>query len=283
MTLRFRLFLLITLTTAFSVALATWTISTATRRSFEASDDQRIAALLGQFRREFERRQTELVRAAERIADTEYFARAAIDLSRAEPDLSAYVNEASRLGVEHALDVVEIVRHDGTIVSSAHWPARFGYKDEWIAQTADWRSAQAFLKSVDLPNEGSMLALVAVRSVSEAERKLHIVTGLAINERFFASLVFPSGMRILLYRHLDPRRDVAAQISGSLPGSEGEKLAPVLEEVRKNARETTRTVFWPDGPETFQVIPLLGRDSELLGAFLVGSSRRELWSLVGSI
>ena len=283
MTLRFRLFLLITLTTAFSVALATWTIATATRRSFEASDDQRIAALLGQFRREFERRQAELVRAAERIAATEYFARAAIDLGRPEPDLSAYVNEASRLGVEHGLDVVEIVRHDGTIVSSAHWPARFGYKDDWIAHTVDWRSAQAFLKSVDLPNEGSMLALVAVRSVSEAERKLHIVTGLAINERFFASLVFPSGMRILLYRHLDPRRDVAAQISGSLPGPEGEKLAPVLEEVRKNARETSRTVLWPDGPETFQVIPLLGRDSELLGAFLVGSSRKELWSLVGSI
>src|SRR5687767_12776439 len=107
MTLRFRLFLLIALTTAFSVALATWTISAATRRSFEASDDQRTAVLLEQFRREFERRQTELVRAAERIVASEFFRRAAVDLGRAEPDLSAYVNEASRLAGEHALDVVE--------------------------------------------------------------------------------------------------------------------------------------------------------------------------------
>ena len=281
MTLRFRLFLLIALTTAFSVALATWTISTATRRSFEASDDQRTAALLEQFRREFERRQTELVRAAERIVASEFFRRAAVDLGQAEPDLSAYVNEASRLAGEHALDVVEIVRHDGTIVSSAHWPARFGYKDDWAAHTKG--STQAFLKSMDLPNEGSMLALVAVRSVSEGERKLHIVTGLAINERFFESLVFPSGMRILLYRHLDPRRDVAAQISGSLPGPEGQRLAPVLEDVRKSGREATRTVVWPDGPETFQVIPLLGKELEWLGAFLVGSSRRELLALVGRI
>jgi signal transduction histidine kinase len=281
MTLRLRLFLLIALTTAFSVALATWTISTATRRSFEASDDQRTAALLEQFRREFQRRQTELVRAAERIVATEFFNRAAIDLGRSEPDLSAYVNEASRLAGEHALDVVEIVRHDGTIVSSAHWPARFGYKDDWVAHTKE--STQAFLKSVDLPNEGSMLALVAVRSFSEGDKKLHIVTGLAINERFFASLVFPSGMRILLYRHLDPRRDVASQVSGSLPGVEGQRLAPVLEEVRKSAREATRTIVWPDGPETFQVIPLWGKESEWLGAFLVGSSRKELWALVGKI
>jgi nitrogen fixation/metabolism regulation signal transduction histidine kinase len=57
----------------------------------------------------------------------------------------------------------------------------------------------------------------------------------------------------------------------------------VLEEVRKSAREATRTVVWPDGPETFQVIPLLGRESGWLGAFLVGSSRRELWALVGRI
>src|SRR6185295_8206964 len=46
------------------------------------------------------------------------------------------------------------------------------------------------------------------------------------------------------------------------------------------ARET---IQWPDGPETVDALPLQGREGTVLGVLLVGSSGRELASLVRRI
>ena len=44
-------------------------------------------------------------------------------------DPALYLTEATALAQEYELDYLEIVAADGSIVSSAQWPARFGYKE----------------------------------------------------------------------------------------------------------------------------------------------------------
>lgn len=280
MTFRTRMLVSFALAMVVTAALVTWVVSVMTRRTFEQADDRRTATLVAQFRREFERRQEDLVRRVEAIAAMQSTLDMAVELSRPEPDYAPYVNEAGALAAAHALDLVELLAQDGTIVSSAQWPARFGYKAEWVKEQADWKDA--FLKSEELPNE-TVLAMVAVRAVSAGGSNLYVAGGYRLDRGFLGSLVLPAGMRVLLYHNCEPRFSAQALTDAAGPARGAERLAPLIEQVREERREATRTIEWPDGPETFQAIPLAGRQNELLGVLLVGSSRRELAALAAHI
>ena len=280
MTFGARLLVLVALTVTVSVATVTWVVSTRARRAFESLDDQRTEALISQFRREFARRGDEVVRRVEGIARSEAALRIAIELSRPGPDYSQFVNEAASLAQAHGLDFLELVSHDGAIVSSAHWPARYGYKADWVLEQADWN--EAFLRSEELPNE-TALALMTVRTVSAGEKKLHIAGGKRLGQEFLNSLVLPAGMRALLYHNKQPGFDEKSLTGASGPVPEAGKLAPLIERVLSKGGESTETVDAREGPETVQAIPLAGREAKLLGVLLVGSSRRELASLVRRI
>jgi hypothetical protein len=102
-TLRNKLFLLVGGGVGLTVGLVTWSVSSAAHRTFEALDEQRTAALLSQFRREFTREGEEVARRVERIASTDALQRMAIDLARPTPDLAPYVNESSVLAAAHGL------------------------------------------------------------------------------------------------------------------------------------------------------------------------------------
>ena len=63
----------------------------------------------------------------------------ALENGNARPDYSPYVRTAREIAASQRLDFLELVAGDGTIVSSAQWPARFGYKEEWVTDPAvDW-------------------------------------------------------------------------------------------------------------------------------------------------
>lgn len=282
MTFRARLLILVALTVAVTVGLTTWAVSAFTQRTFEAMDEERTQALLAQFRREFARRGDEVVRRIEGIANAEGTLRLAIDISRGAPDYSAYVSEAGALAAAHGLDFLELAAHDGVVVSSAHHPARFGYKSEWVAKPVEWNRQGAFLKAEELPGEMA-LSLAAVRVVAAGDKKLYLIGGRRLDREFLGTLVLPAGMRALLYRNFEPGFSAQALTDAIGPVAGGERLSPLIEQVRAYGREANETVAWPDGPETFQAIPLKGRENELLGVLLVGRSRRELVSLVNRI
>lgn len=280
MSFRARLLVVFVLTVVLAVGLVAWAVSVTTRRAFERLDTQRTEALVAQFRREFERRGEEVTHRVEGIADAEATLRMAIDLSRPNPDDSLYVHDARGLALAHQLDFLELVANDSTIVSSAHWPARFGYKNEWVANI-DWKSQGAFLKREELPDEVA-LALMAVRVVGVGEKKLYIIGGQRLDKGFLASLVLPAGVRALLYRNLGPGSSPGGLIDPSGPVAQAGSLAALIEQVRQQGREITQRVDWsrePGAAETFHAMPLLGRQKELLGVLLVGSSRRELVAL----
>jgi signal transduction histidine kinase len=279
MSFRTRLLISFSVAVILTAGLVVWIVSSATRRAFEQRDNQRTAALVALFRREVARRGDEVVQRVEGLAAAEGTLRMAIELSRDDADAAPYVNEASALAAAHGLDLLELISYDGTIVSSAEWPARFGYKADWVAQPVDWKSQGAFFEAVELPDE-TALALVAVRAVSAGERNLYVVGGYRLDRQFLASLPLPAGMRALLYRNFPP---VQTLTDASGPVANAAALQPLIDRVRAHLSDAAQTVDWPDGPETLQAMPLMGRDRNLLGVLLVGSSRRDLAALVRGI
>ena len=270
---RSKLLLLFTITVIVSVALVAWTVTAVSRRALEAMDAQRTDALVAQFRREFAHRAQDITRQVEGIANADDTLRMAVKLAGPHPDYAAYVNAATALAAAHQLDFLELVADDGTIISSAQSPARFGYKDE----EATHISSEAFLKRESVQDE-SRLALEAVRAVEAGNHKLYVIGGRSLDRQFLASLVLPAGMRALLFREPGEGASRGSLTDSSGPVANSQKLDPLISAVQKQPRELAATVAWsadPASAETFHAIPLTSRNQEVLGMFLVGSSRRE--------
>jgi two-component system, NtrC family, nitrogen regulation sensor histidine kinase NtrY len=263
---RIKVFLSITATVVVAVWLVAWIVSTLVSRSFERQDSQRTQTLILQFHREFERRGAEVGRRIDAVANSDSIQQLVVNLSSPRFDTSRYFDLAQTLAREQSLEFLEIVGPDGRIISSAEWPARFGYEENWLAQNVDWRGQGVFLKRIEL-SEGSALGLITVRSVKAGDEALYVAGGQRLDRDFLASLPTPDGMRVRLYANLD---------GSPPPESFGSKAAAALvQNVRNQPRELTLI----DSARTLTAIPLVGRDKQLLAILLVENSRAELASL----
>lgn len=270
MSFRNKVFLSITVTVLIAVWVVAAVVSTLVTNSFERRETQRTAALVAEFQREFDRRGQEVARRIDAIANSDTIQRIAVNLAGPQPDASRYVDEAPALAREQSLNFLELVSPDGRIISSAEWPARFGYEENWLLEPVDWKSQGVFLKREDLA-DGAALGLVTVRGVKTGERTLYVAGGSQLDKEFFNSLPVAEGMRVQLYSNFEPR---------PAPDTLGSALAATLvQEVQQQPRELTRT-----SPEaSISAIPLRGRDKQLLAILLVESSRAELASLKRTI
>jgi two-component system nitrogen regulation sensor histidine kinase NtrY len=275
MTFRTRLLLVFTVAIVGSVGLVELLVLANTRTAFERMETQRVNALVGQFRKEFDRRRQEIVRSVQRIADSE----AAVNITISS-DYSPYYGEAAALASARGLDLLELVGADGTIISSAEWPARFGYKEDWLTAGGDWRQLGAFLRREEL-QDGVTLSLVSVSAAVVGDRKIFVVGGQQLDQGFLSSLVLPAGMRALLYRNLEPQFS-PSQLIGGRPG-DLLLVRPLIEEAQRRRTAITGTVGTGVDAETFHTLPLPGYEDSLLGILLVGSSRRELVELEASL
>jgi signal transduction histidine kinase len=311
MTFRTRLLLVFTAAVVASVGLVEWLVFRTTRDAFERAETQRVEALVAQFRREFERRGEAIVRAVNGIAASDTVLNIAIASDRAP-----YYGEASALAGSSGLDLLELVAADGAIVSSAEWPARFGYKEDWLvpcssikastnicepssfqnsgvfqgapnqavtglASGTDWKSRGAFLRREELP-DGLTLALVAVSWTQAGDRKLYVTGGQRLDREFLSSLVLPEGMRVLLYRNLSAGFSPGELIapSGAVAGSQN--LTPIVADALREPREFSKIVGSGAAAETVHALPLPS-GKELLGVLLIGSSRRDLVAIESSL
>jgi two-component system nitrogen regulation sensor histidine kinase NtrY len=286
MSFRAKLMTFFVMTIVAAVSLVAWGVSVYTRRAFEEFDRQRTDALVAQFRREYAQRGDEIAHRMQSVADSEATLRMAMDLNRPQADASQYYNDARGIAQTQQLDFIDIVADDSSLISSSEWPARFGYKNDWVSAEPDWNSKGAFLRRVDTPDAVD-LGLLAVRTVRVGEKRLFLVGGQRLDQNFLATLVLPEGMRTLLYRNLE-QGFVPAELT-DLRGQAGqpEIFAPLIAEVQKNRHELQRTITSGAGPnansETFNAIPLVGRDNDLLGVLLVGSSRESLIQMLNFI
>jgi signal transduction histidine kinase len=280
LTFQRKLLTILALSIFVSVALVAVIVSVMARHAFERSNDERVAALVTQFRGEFRRRQDEVVREVYSIAVSDSVTHMALRLSRGDADTGDYVHEAQSLAEQHQLDFLEMVDANGAIISSAQWPAKFGYKEAAIQSPAD-PPASAFLKVEELP-ESETLGLFAARVVRVGDRPLYVLGGRRLDREFLATLTLPEGMRVMLYS--SPGKEFVAQrlVDANGPVQGAEKLAPILQAVQQSQRESGVTVAWsPNAADSDSVsaIPLNGQKDELLGVLLVANSRRPMVEL----
>ncbi|MFZ0296098.1 MAG: ATP-binding protein [Candidatus Sulfotelmatobacter sp.] len=283
MIFRRKLLAVFALTVFLSVAAVAWLVSEVTRRAFERSDDERTAALVAQFRREFNRQGEEVSRRVETIADSETASRMAVALNRAPADAGPYFELAKATAENSHLDFLEFVESDGTIISSAQSPAKFGHRESETDSFAEAADQAAFLKQEELQDE-TELGLFAVRA-THGERPVYVIGGRRLDKDFLSALDLPVGMRALLYQnrgnHFSPDWliDPAGPVTDERH-SLGE-LQAVVDAVRKYGQEMNAVVAWSQDradDEVFHAIPLrgagTGSDRPLLAILLIGNSRR---------
>lgn len=284
MSFRRKLLAVFSLTVFVAVVVVSAVVAAITRRTFERADEERTAALLAQFRKEFQRRGSEVARRVDNIAASEPIQRMALSLSRQGPDYAAYLSEAQSLAQSQQLEFLEFVDSQGTIISSAQWPAKFGYKEPEIIHQM---SPQSFLKREELP-EGAALGLFAIRAVPLGDRPLYVLGGERLDREFLASLELPAGMRVVLYQNLEPGFSPQLLIGPAGSVAQAEQFAAMIQRVQQEGNEISETMHWSGAAaddESFQAIPLKGQSGQLLGVLLVGSSRRafaELERRIGS-
>ena len=145
MSFRNKLFLIFLVTVLTSVSLVTYGVAHYTEQSFVQQDAQRTDALVAQAKKEFEQRAEVVVQQVESVTNSEPTVRMAIDLARPNADASLFVHDANGAAQTYNLDFVEFVNYDGVLISSGQYPARVGYKDDWVTAVKSWEGSKAFL------------------------------------------------------------------------------------------------------------------------------------------
>jgi signal transduction histidine kinase len=314
MSFRKKLLLLFAATILLCVAVISASVYSTIRRSFEQANQDRANAVAAQFRSEFQRRGSEVVRKVESVAGSETVQRIALDMNRGATDFGEYVNEAHALAGQQQLDFLELVDNRGTILSSAQWQAKFGYPEAAIPQaptpeattpgattSAAAGPAGAFLKREELP-DGATLGLFAVRVARVGEQPLYVIGGERLDQGFLSTLDIPAGTRVLLYQNLDAKWNSKSLLDLNGPAAGADKIAPLVAKVRDTLQESQSVIHWTSDSadaEVFHAIPLTGpvfnavnqstpnqssttqsgANRQLMGILLVGSSRRPLIEL----
>ena len=284
MTFRRKLLAVFALTVFLSVAAVALLVIGVTRNAFEKTEEQRTTALVTQVQREFGRRGDEVARRVEAIATSNPVSRMATTLNGTSADSAEYFDLARQMAEGYQLDFLEFLDGHGAIISSAQWPAKFGYPDTAFESLSAASGESAFLKSEELQDSTS-LGLFAVRTTRISERPVYVIGGRRLDKNFLTGLDLPADMRVLLYQNRSDRfssdslLDPSASGNGPDAARPADKFATLVEAVRKYNQEMTGIVSWSSDQadeEVFHAIPLrgVGKDRPLLVILLVGHSRR---------
>jgi two-component system nitrogen regulation sensor histidine kinase NtrY len=267
-----RLLLLFALTVLLSVAAVTAIISTWTRRAFDHANDERTAAFVAQFHKEFQNRGEDVTRRIQSIAASAEANRMLVAAAQTTADYSPFLDSAQVMTGTQRLDFLEFADDHGTIISSAQWPAKFGYNDPLVTHSPQ---GTPFLKEEELPS-GTALGLFAIRSVTAVGRRLYIIGGIRLDKNFLGTLNPPSGMSVMLYETLG----VSTFLPDHLISSDGApqdagQLAWIIQQVQSSRREERILIRGGSaGGEIVNAFPLAGDHDQVLGVLLVASSRQ---------
>ena len=231
-----------------------------------------------------------MARQVEAIAASEPLNRMATALNGTSPDTSAdsaeYFDLAQSMADSHQLDFLEFLDEHGTIISSAQWPAKFGYPDTAFENLSASSGQSAFLKREEL-QDSTALGLFAVQAIGVGEHPVYVIGGRRLDKNFLSALDLPADMRVLLYQnrsdHFSPDSLLDPSAAGNSPDAArpADKFAPLIESVRQSNQEMTGIVSGPPIRRMkrcftrFRCVARAGaRIDPLLAILLVGNSRR---------
>src|SRR5438270_13888675 len=187
-------------------------------------------------------------------------------------DYGPFLDTAQVIAATQRLDFLEFADDRGTIISSAQWPAKFGYNDPLVTQSPP---GTPFLKEEELPS-GTALGLFSIRSVTAVGRPLYIIGGIRLDKSFLGTLNPPAGMSVMLYETLGAPNFLPDHLISSDGTPQGaEQLAWIIQQVQASRREARIVIRGRSaGGEIVNAFPLTGDHDQVLGVLLVASSRQ---------
>lgn len=270
MTLRQKLLLMFSLTVVGVVAAVAWTVSVRVRGVFENINQEQTTALVNQFQRAFDERAAETAATVEHVAQSDQLHRTSLEIGSGR-DASQYLTIAGTLAQDFHLDYLELVGHDGSIISSAQWPARFGYMERDISAAGK----PAFLNDENLPDGTSQVGLFAARVVPGSSPPLYVVGGRQLNADFIKDFPQTPNTRAYLYRNLGTDFD-PVNFAGALQ-NETAPYKALVNQALSSAHNATGVVYITPRREDSvdaTAIPLKGSDGAVLAVLVVANSRR---------
>src|SRR5262249_49058781 len=284
MTLRSRIMLLSAAIVVLCVGLITMLSFADARRMFNHLQAQRAQSFLEQFQRELNQRGQEIQNRVGTIARSNAVLQLAAQLSRPGIDTSVFLNEAGNINASQPLDFLSFVDSNGTIISSAHSPASFCYKDPLFVEEKDWSKQGPFIATRDLPGS-TELALLTVAAVPFPGPKVYVVGGIRIDASFLHSLTLPTGMTLVLRRSVGQSAPLQSS-SAAVPENDlTRQVEAIFAALRENPEKQSVRVdaigSLPSQDAT--ILALKGIRGEELGTFLLLTSRQELSSLEATV
>ncbi len=272
MSLKTKLLVLVALSIGASVGAVAWLIEERAHEAFRQVEQERTAGLVHQFQREFDHEGEEITRAVEIIASSDSMLRTVIDLYNGG-EYANHVNEAAGYAAAQRLDFLDLIAPDGTIISSAHWPARFGYKQRWFLSDAAAQPLprQAFLKHLET-SQGSVLALLCLRTVHTQGVNFYLIGGRKL-DAVLQSLAPPEGLRVSIYSV--PEQGAAEILTADKASLDAAKLQPLIQQAVERHGEASATISWgPGAPqeEIVHAVALRGYSDRVPAVLLVGNS-----------
>jgi signal transduction histidine kinase len=197
-----------------------------------------------------EPRGQELERRASEIASSEAVLKLAADT-----DMAAHVDDAAELARNSNLDYLEILRSDGTIISSAHWPARYGYKEPGIPLNA----LRPFVGTIETQS-GHAKAIIAVKRTS-AGGSVFVVAGTQLL-KVLTEADDPQDAQLWLFDEEDATLNATSV--------ETSRHAPAAEVVKKQLAD--HQLRFADEQRTYFALPLRSARDDASTLVLVGRS-----------
>jgi two-component system nitrogen regulation sensor histidine kinase NtrY len=268
--LKTKLLLLVTVSITASVGAVAWLIEERAHEAFRQVEKDRTTALVNQFRREFEHEGEEITRGVEAIAGSDAMLRAVTELANGA-EYANYVNEAASHAATQRLDFLDLIAPDGAIISSVHWPARFGYKQRWFLDRPAPLPQQAFLKHVETP-QGSVLAMICLRPVRVHGLSFYLIGGRKL-DAVIQSLSPPAGLRVSIFSA--PEQGPGELLGPARESFGSSKTTALIQKVLEQRNEAATTV--DSGPasgqeEIVHAIPLPGYTDRVPAVLLVANS-----------
>lgn len=270
MALKTKLLLLVTVSITASVGAVAWLIETRAHEAFRQVEQERTTTLVNQFRREFDHEGEEITRGVETIAGSDQMLRTTSELANGA-EYANYVNEAVTYATAQRLDFLDLIAPDGAIISSAHWPARFGYKQRWFLDRPAPLPEHAFLKHVET-SQGSVLAMLCLRPVRMHGLNFYLIGGRKL-DAVLQALSTPEGLHVSIFS--SPEQGSGELIGPAKEDLSSSKVTALIQKVLTDHNEASTTVDMGPGlaqEEILHAIPLPGYSDRVPAVLLVGNS-----------
>jgi signal transduction histidine kinase len=268
--LKTKLLLLVTVSITASVGAVAWLIEERAHEAFRQVEQDRTTALMNQFRSEFLHEGEEITRGVEAIAGSDAMLRAVTEMANGA-EYANYVTQAATDAATQRLDFLDLIAPDGAIISSAHWPARFGYKQRWFLDRPSPLPQQAFLKHMETP-QGSILAMLCFRPVRVHGLNFYLIGGRKLDV-VVRSLSAPEGLRVAIFSA--PEQGPGELIGGNKESFSDAKVTALVQKAIEQRKEDSVTVDTAPAlgqEEIVHAIPLPGYTDRVPAVLLVANS-----------